>query len=296
MLRAEEEPDVFEGDEELLSCDITDDRSGKEIPFTKVKEAFTLAYTSKLAYSQYTTVKKDLQQCNIPGIADLQLKAIHKINSRSNVHGFIALDNMSQVVIVSIRGSRSIGDWISNFNTRKYKVNGVKFHEGFYKDLDSAYYSITHQLIPYINSGMTIYITGHSRGGALATILAYRIVQDYPAHCKQFKMFSFGSPPVGDKAFVKRFKRFGIESFAVTAIGDNVSYIGCPIPLYLMSWKSYHKPYKIVYLPHKGDHSITDTYIAQLKSIQTQDDYNKEYEEQPLEEYDEAIDDYLTQY
>ena len=33
-----------------IGCTIHDDRKGHEIPFSKVKEALTLGYTSRLAY------------------------------------------------------------------------------------------------------------------------------------------------------------------------------------------------------------------------------------------------------
>ena len=37
-------------DKDYLTCTIKDDRKGHEIPFSKVKEALTLGYMSRLAY------------------------------------------------------------------------------------------------------------------------------------------------------------------------------------------------------------------------------------------------------
>ena len=50
-----------------------------------------------------------------------------------------------------------------------------------------------------------IYVTGHSLGGAIATLAAYDIAQDYPSH--RVVLYTFGSPRVGNHSFRHIFNR-----------------------------------------------------------------------------------------
>ena len=50
----------------------------------------------------------------------------------------------------------------------------------------------------------TMYVTGHSLGGALATIFAYECAE---LDVGKVIMYNYGSPRVGNKAFVDEFKR-----------------------------------------------------------------------------------------
>ena len=51
----------------------------------------------------------------------------------------------------------------------------------------------------------TLYITGHSLGGAIATLAAYDISQEYKDH--RLVLYTFGSPRVGNYPFQHTFNR-----------------------------------------------------------------------------------------
>lgn len=51
----------------------------------------------------------------------------------------------------------------------------------------------------------TVYVTGHSLGGALATIFAADVAANYPQLHRRMCVYSFGSPRVGDEAFARVF-------------------------------------------------------------------------------------------
>jgi hypothetical protein len=272
-------------DRELSSlvCPVQkDDRSGNEIPFDKVKEALTLAYMSRLAYSSYSTVETALATCShavIPSAGSLNLNAVIKIKNRSTgTRGFIAEDAPAKIAIVAFRGSEiSYKDWFgTNFKLKFRKLkDGVKVHSGFYKSLNSVYNQIHDYLNGRIMSGWRIYITGHSLGGALATVLMYTLQNEYPSHISQLYLFTYGAPPVGNDVFANLFKR--LMSYDVTIIGDFFSYDRCPIPAG-MELFGYEKTPKVAYLPHSGGHSIRG-YINQLSDIQTKLNYDHQYGE-----------------
>ena len=146
-----------------------------------------------------------------------QLKLLSKIkNSNTDAEGFIA--EYPNYAIVALRGTESLTDIVNDLTTTSKKVNGIKFHKGFYDTLDSVYTSIKEHLKSPISQGKTIYITGHSLGGALATILTYRLAVDYPQYSTQLKLYAYGSPAVATIGLHNKFKESGIESFAITVI------------------------------------------------------------------------------
>ena len=105
----------------------------------------------------------------------------------------------------------------------------------------------------------TIYITGHSLGGALATILTYRLAADYPQHSTQFKLYVYGVPPIATIGFRKKFKEPSIESFAVTVIGDIFSYEHCFVYRKLHSW--YMKCHLCQNYTITYNHYFEDIYV-----------------------------------
>lgn len=118
------------------------------------------------------------------------------------------LKDPGEIVIV-FRGTQQMRDWLTNINTSKREVEAKhresgkvfigNFHAGFYEALDSVWKQIQPQIqaANEIAPGAPVYLTGHSLGGALATIATWRLEQetDLPiASC-----YTFGAPRCGDK-------------------------------------------------------------------------------------------------
>ena len=271
----------MENKEILFRCTIEDDRKGNEISFSKVKDALGLACLSRLVYLNYYIAKLFIRKCpNLPA----DRFAVDKIYSRkTDTQGFII--EYPDLVIVTFRGSSSLQDWINDFKIRPITINGINFHRGFYETLDSVYEAIKQRLRSPLSKGKTAHITGHSLGGALATVLTYRLAEDYPQHRHQLKLFAFGAPPTATKGLTEKFEEYGIDTVSVTVIGDLFSYERCSVYKLLHSPPfEYVKP-NTAYLPHKGPISslishLMGVYISQLKSIQTLKNYYKEYKEE----------------
>ncbi|MCS4435876.1 lipase family protein [Aquiflexum gelatinilyticum] len=80
----------------------------------------------------------------------------------------------SKVIIVAIRGTQSLYDWYVNLQVSKFtfkKNDNYKFHKGFYKAIHTSFEEIGQKLNEWQKqSKVPIYVTGHSLGGAMASI------------------------------------------------------------------------------------------------------------------------------
>ena len=77
---------------------------------------------------------------------------------------------------------------------------GGKVHGGFQQEVDDLWMEIVKELEhnDQLKVRKDVYFTGHSLGAAMATISATR----YQPH----ELFTFGSPRVGGKRFIKNIK------------------------------------------------------------------------------------------
>jgi predicted lipase len=109
---------------------------------------------------------------------------------------------------VVFRGSESKTDWYYNLHLLKHKLNDkIKVHDGFYKQLtdNDVYTKLVNQiktlLIKYPE--FSIYITGHSSGGALSTLFGYMLSNEIE---EDITIISFASPRVGNYEWKKAFE------------------------------------------------------------------------------------------
>ncbi|BAU27773.1 lipase (class 3) [Aneurinibacillus soli] len=218
--------------------------------------ALRCAELSNLAYKTYSNIKSKLPEYNLQ--PELEIS-----NYSSNTYGFIASN--SEEVVIAIRGSDSFDNWLKNFYFNLTPVNlhnkTIYAHQGFVTSLNSVYNTIVAHVKPILGKKRLL-ITGHSRGGAVASLIAYGLAGEFPANYRQ--LFTFGCPPVGDMDFAESW--LGSNSFVITNPGDpiadgNVLKIGSYVNLYL--------PATQYYLPENvgiEGHRITQ-YIAQLTRL-----------------------------
>ncbi|MDF2670936.1 MAG: lipase, partial [Paenibacillus sp.] len=120
--------------------------------------------------------------------------------------GFIL--ESKEKIIVAFRGTSTTADWISNSIARQEKFKYVRdagwTHSGFTR----IYTSIRPQIrsvLKELPDHKTLYVTGHSLGGALASLCALDSAVNTPFHNP--RLYTYGSPRVGDPAFVKALGR-----------------------------------------------------------------------------------------
>lgn len=94
-------------------------------------------------------------------------------------------------------------------------ISGVKVHRGF----ESAFKRVDTLITKLCIDNNRVIIAGHSMGGAIATLAAYKmasIVQDITC-------VTFGSPRVGNRKFIKRFNKRVTHSYRIVYRNDMVT-------------------------------------------------------------------------
>lgn len=127
-------------------------------------------------------------------------------------------------IILAFRGTSSTTDWISDAIASQDKYKCVKDGGLTHKGFSDIYYSARPAILPKLKklsaSGKRLHITGHSLGGALATLSA----PDMTAHTRFVHpvVYTFGAPRVGDPVYAAMYAGRVPDSFRVYNVLDAV--------------------------------------------------------------------------
>ena len=189
--------------------------------------ALSMAQASALAYE----VDELLLRSVISGWG-LETAAIF---NEADTEGFIAQDD--ELVILAFRGTVSTTDWLRNLKISRKESPLGKIHRGFQEGLDAVWDDpIETVLRELAGSDRKVWITGHSLGGALATLAAARASEwlDIAG------VYTFGQPLVGNRRFAKLFnRRFRDRFHRFVNDGDIVPKVP-PAPLYAHVDQRFH--------------------------------------------------------
>ena len=106
--------------------------------------------------------------------------------------------------------------WLAPMTDDAAAAAALKGHAGFvelYLSLRPLVLDAAMRAHARATSTPTIYVTGHSLGGALATIFAADVAANHPQLRSRMCVYSFGSPRVGDEAFARHFDACVPRSF-----------------------------------------------------------------------------------
>jgi len=143
-------------------------------------------------------------------------------DSKTNTFGFVAYDADHNQVVVSYRGTKptSIKNWIDDLKFWKADspfdgLAGAYVAKGFY-DCSRALAPATMRAVRsalQAHPGAKVAFTGHSLGGAIATLASLDLqVSGIPSET----VYTFGSPRVGNKAF-----------FSTVQLSNGIEYMAC---------------------------------------------------------------------
>ncbi|CAI7829552.1 unnamed protein product, partial [Closterium sp. NIES-54] len=150
---------------------------------------------------------------------------------------YVGWDPPSRLIIVAFRGTctSSLRNWIADLEAlpRSLSYPGLRHarvHRGFY----SAYHftrlrpAVVHAvlfLMTILPGSFRVAFTGHSLGGALATLSALDLQVSYDLPSPSIRVVTFGSPRVGNAAFAAYFRQKVPGSTRVTNWKDLVPHL-----------------------------------------------------------------------
>jgi triacylglycerol lipase len=131
--------------------------------------------------------------------------------------GFVASAYGGTVISFAGTETDNLKEWVGNFNAL---IGPGGLHWGFKSDADAAWTEV----VTALNAAPgPLYLTGHSLGGAIATITALRIAQEMPALADRIHgIYTFGMPRTGDATYAMRYNAaLGPRTFRLVH-GDDV--------------------------------------------------------------------------
>ncbi|PNY29950.1 Lipase [Tolypocladium capitatum] len=124
------------------------------------------------------------------------------IGGETGLGGYVAVDNVRKEIVLGIRGSHNVRNFITDVAFAFQScdlVDQCKVHAGFadsFKEIETAALNAL-KTARSANPNFKLVVTGHSLGGAVATLAAV----NFRRAGLPFDAFTFGSPRVGNDHF-----------------------------------------------------------------------------------------------
>lgn len=178
--------------------------------------AYWMCRASELAYKDEATIEAQAESWGFDRVQHHHTTFTPPFPLQDTQAYTMSSDHM---IVLAFRGTEpaNIKDWLSDITTPPWPGPGRKgfVHYGFGEALNSVYPQVKKALEASRTNGQTVWITGHSLGGALAMLAGAWLHFEEP-NLLADGIITFGQPRVCDrelaaacdKAFVKRTHRF----------------------------------------------------------------------------------------
>ncbi|XP_060567185.1 lipase ZK262.3-like [Ruditapes philippinarum] len=202
---------------------------------------------SAAAYSK--DPKMCLQKMN--ATKDFEIKDIIKhdcedlpLFTHEKCFAYTAVSHTHRVITLAFRGSTAVSQIVDEmisvltFHKVPFPIGGkvqryfADAHKKLYNDVNASVTTLV-KMYPEYN----IVVTGHSLGGALATLAASTFAYQHVIPLRNMSIYTFGQPRVGDKNFAFNYDRLINNSWRVVHNRDIVSHLptcrlftGCSTP------------------------------------------------------------------
>lgn len=175
---------------------------------------------------------------------------------------------IGDATVIAFRGTSAEGTQVPDADAEsdlldvpiKISVNNkeCRVHQGFWESTDSIYDWVENIARSAHNAGRKVFLTGHSLGGARATVAAFRL--HYEDNIPVQSLQTFGSPKVGDANFRAMFFNHGAGGVRLVDVTERFVVLGDPattFPDKESIWDDQWKLPVVVYYEHVGNtHNI----------------------------------------
>ena len=216
-----------------------------------------MAYTAEFASASYcdgTFVVGKKTQCKdhfCPAVTKNNVfhEADFANKGSADTTGIVARDATTKTIVAAYRGSQSIRNWFTNIQISTRPIPewcpGCEVHAGFLDAFQEEQTTVIDSVTRLMkeNPGYKLVITGHSLGGAIATVAATELRK----RGFQLSLVTLGAPRVGNEALAKFISASG-SNFRVTHLNDPVPRL----PPLTMGYRHLEPEYHIF----RGDYPI----------------------------------------
>jgi triacylglycerol lipase len=191
--------------------------------------AYAMVQASSLAYQDAEAIEAQAIAWGFPKV---------KFLSSGPTQGYLMAND--HAIVLAFRGTegKNRKDWLTNLNFDRTETHHGDVHEGFSKAVDRVWELLWLNLLKFRTAQQPLFITGHSLGGALATLSALRFAStNQPVQA----LYTFGSPRVGDRTYLKHFtEALGDRAFRLVNDEDVVA----KVPLKAMGYCHVGEKYR----------------------------------------------------
>ncbi|MBN3039937.1 MAG: lipase family protein [Candidatus Omnitrophica bacterium] len=208
------------------------------------QNALALAEASKLAYEDKYNYKKILGEWGFSGVCALDKKG---------TQGFVA--KRTDMLLIAFRGTEQtkIEDILADILVFQNNSKLGKVHYGFLRALKFIWKDLLKALQALQDDNQCIWLTGHSLGGALATLAAAKLASENKQNIKG--IYTYGKPRVGNNEFKMNFEKlFKKGAYRVTNFRDPIAIIPFSIGR-ILKWNidfQYHHSGKMILFNESG--------------------------------------------
>jgi predicted lipase len=144
--------------------------------------------------------------------------------------GFVLSSDRANLIV--FRGTQQTNEWIQNLMVSQTESTNDQYpfkfmgniHEGF----ANLYSSIAESVIAAVrelNPKVPLYFSGHSLGGALATLASMDVAIRLPQLKNQIRLYTYASPRVGDPIFAEAHSQLIPNSYRIVNLGDSFTLL-----------------------------------------------------------------------
>ncbi|KXN64646.1 alpha/beta-hydrolase, partial [Conidiobolus coronatus NRRL 28638] len=157
-------------------------------------------------------------------------ESVYFSDEETNTAGYLAVNKPRKLIVLGYRGTRDITNWLYNIDTSftdadlPSPYNEAQYHTGFNTMtkalLSDSRDALRNALKKYPNH--KVVFTGHSLGGALAAMTAYKLAQEGLISWEKINLLTYGQPRLGNPDFAAYLNSKPWTSTRVTSYGDLV--------------------------------------------------------------------------
>ena len=175
-----------------------------------VETARIMAWASQLAYEVGVAENEQMLRAILSGwgwdLGGLFEGEVSGFSWLKSARGYVAGSAGTTLIAFSGTEPTQGADWLTDFDLPPDSTDGI--HRGFADGVTSVWKT----LAPAVANGSRLFITGHSLGGALAAVTAFRLLQAKLVDPGQVRIVTFGMPRTGTAKFADAYRSAGLAA------------------------------------------------------------------------------------